>query len=74
MPCFIQFRKKTPEEKILEEIKKCTEAVNSNAIEHTAYIRASAAKKEMDIDKYKMQVKDELQNVKKQEKSEEEGK
>ena len=65
-------KKKSQEEKILEEIKRCTEAVNSNAIEHTAYIRASAAKKEMDIEKYKIQVKDELQNASNAEKSKEE--
>ena len=48
------------ENAILAEIKKCTEAVNANVIEHTAYIRAAADKKDMDLDKYKDQVRQEL--------------
>ena len=53
------------EQAILSEIRKCTEAVSTNVIEHTAYIRAAADKNDMDLDKYKNQVKNELQNANK---------
>ena len=48
------------EMEILQQIKKCADAVNTNVIEHTAYIRATAEKKDMDLDKYKIEVRKEL--------------
>ena len=47
---------KSKEDQILEQIQKCTKAVNNNVIEHTAYIRGSAAKNDIDLDKFKDQV------------------
>ena len=57
--------KKDSEDAILSEIRKCTQAVNNNVIEHTAYIRAAAEKKQMDLDKYKDQVRKEMQSTSK---------
>ena len=54
------FRKKSSEDKILESIQKCTEAVNNGMIEQTAYIRAAAEKKDMDLSKYKDDIRREL--------------
>ena len=50
-----------PEDKILHKIEMCTEAVNTNVIEHTAYLRASAAQKDISLDKYREEVRQELQ-------------
>ena len=54
------FSKKTSEDEILESIKKCTQAVNNGVIEQTAYIRAAAEKKEMNLEKYKEDIRREL--------------
>ena len=48
------------EKEILDQIQKCANAVNTNVIEHTAYITAAAAKKDINLDKYKNQVREEL--------------
>ena len=53
------------EDAILAEIRKCTEAVNTNAVEHTAYIRAAAAKKDIDIDKFRKEVRDQMEKTSK---------
>ena len=45
---------------ILKEIKKCTQTVQNNLMEHTAYIRACADQKELDLKKYKDQVRSEM--------------
>ena len=55
------FRKDEVEDAILVEIRKCTDAVNTNVIEHTAYIHSTAAKKDIDLDKFHEEVKKELQ-------------
>ena len=60
-PYLVYFRSKdTTDEDILKEIKKCTKNVNSNLVEQTAYIRACAAKKNLDLDKFKAQVQQEM--------------
>ena len=61
MNYFISSRSEDKTEiEILQQIKKCADAVNTNMIEHTAYIRAAAEKKDMDLDKYKTEVRKEL--------------
>ena len=44
----------------MESIKRCTDAVNNGVIEQTAYIRAAADKKDMDLSKYKEDIRREL--------------
>ena len=51
------------EKEILDQIRKCADAVNTNVIEHTAYIRATAAKKDINLDKYKNEVREELEST-----------
>ena len=41
----------------MRSIKKCTEVVNNSVIEQTAYIRASAEKKKLDLDKFKEDIR-----------------
>ena len=44
----------------MQSIKKCTEVMNNSIIEQTAYIRASAEKKNLDLSKFKEDVRREL--------------
>ena len=44
----------------MKEIKECTRTVKSNLVEQTAYLHASAAKKNLDLDKFKRQVQKEM--------------
>ena len=48
------------DERILCNIQICADAVNTNVIEHTAYIRASAAQNNIPLDVYHEQVHKEL--------------
>ena len=48
------------EQKLLNNIRKCAAAVNTNVIEHTAFIRASAAQNNIDLDQYREEVHREL--------------
>ena len=48
------------DEDILKEIKKCTKSVNSNLVEQTAYIHACAERKNLNLDKFKAQVEQEM--------------
>ena len=58
--CFF-FRKTVDEQQaILDEIKRCTAAVKTNVIDQTAYIRAAADKKKLDLDSYRETVRKEL--------------
>ena len=57
---WISSSKQQTEREILVQIRKCTDAVNTNVVEHTAYIWAAAEKKDMNLDKYKKQVRQEL--------------
>ena len=52
------------EEMILDSICKCTEVMNNSVIEQTAYIRASADKKQLDLSKYKDEVRKEFSPAK----------
>ena len=45
---------------ILDEIKKCTAAMNTTVIDQSAYIRASAAKKKMNLEPFREDVRREL--------------
>ena len=53
-------KKPNPDEVILKEIQKCANTVNSSIIEQTAYIRASADKKNLDLSKYKDEIQKEM--------------
>ena len=53
-------RCKDTEEVILKEIQNCTKNVNTSIIEQTAYLRASANKKNLDLAKYKEEIKWEM--------------
>ena len=55
-------RKDTTDDQILKEIKKCTKPVNNNLLEQTAYIRACAEKKNLNLQKFKQQVESEMKN------------
>ena len=48
------------EDVLLNNIQKCADAVNTNVIEHTAFIRASAAQSNLNLDEYRDQVRQEL--------------
>ena len=54
------FRKKESEEEMLDSIKRCAEVVNKSVIEQTAYIRASAEKKKLDLSKFEDDIRREL--------------
>ena len=58
--------KDSPEDVLMQNIKICADAVNTNVIEHTAFIRASAAQNNLDLDEYREQVRKELQASKEQ--------
>ena len=49
-----------PEDVILKNIKQCADVVNSNVIEHTAFIRASAAQNNLPLDKFREEVHKQL--------------
>ena len=53
--------KPNADEVILKQIQKCAENVNSSIIEQTAYIRASAEKKNLDLAKYKAEIQNEME-------------
>ena len=55
-------RKESTDDEILKEIKKCTKSVNNNLLEQTAYIRACAEKKNLNLQKFKEQVESEMKN------------
>ena len=57
-------REQAPEDAILRQIEKCADAVNTNVIEHTAYIQASAEKNNIDLEKYKEKVCKDMQSQK----------
>ena len=57
---FVTRRTIDRQQEILDEIKKCTAAVNTNAIDQTAYIQASADKKNLNLDMYREHVHREL--------------
>ena len=44
----------------MKNIQKCADVVNTNVIEHTAFIRASAAQNNINLDQYREQVRREL--------------
>ena len=44
----------------MEDIRKCTESVQKSNIEQTAYFRAWGEKNNLDLEKYRKQVQDEL--------------
>ena len=44
----------------MESIKKCTQIMNNGVIEQTAYIRAAAEKKDLDLSKFKDDIRREL--------------
>ena len=48
------------EEHILDEIKKATQSVSKNSVEQAAYFRAMAIKNNLNLDKYRQQVEQEL--------------
>ena len=54
------FRSKSSEQEVLDSIKKCTDVMNQSVIEQTAYIRAAAEKKQLDLEKFKDDVRREL--------------
>ena len=47
---------------MMRNIKMCTDAVNTNVIEHTAFIRASAAQNNLNLEVYRDQVRNELKS------------
>ena len=52
----------TPQdEKILTEIKRATDCVTKNSLEQTAYFRALGAKNNLNLEKYRKQVENELE-------------
>ena len=53
-------RKQDSEDAILKSIERCSNMINQSVIEHTAYIRASAQKKELDLNKFKEDVKNDM--------------
>ena len=53
--------KPNADEVILKQIHKCAENVNSSIIEQTAYIRASAEKKNLDLANYKAEIQNEME-------------
>ena len=54
------FRETTGDDEVLQSIRRCTEVVNNGVIEQTAYIRAAAEKKNLDLSKFKDDVRREL--------------
>ena len=48
------------ESEILDEIHRCSNAVQKTAVEQTVYLRASSVKKDYDLQKYKDDVLREL--------------
>ena len=58
--CTTVYRKKPCEEEMMDSIKKCAEVVNKSVIEQTAYIRASAKKKNLDLSKFEADIRREL--------------
>ena len=47
---------------------RCTNVLQKSLIEHAAYIRASAEKKKLDLDKYKMDIQNEMKTTSKSKK------
>ena len=47
-----------------QELQKCTQLVNDTILDQAAYIRASAEKKQLDLDKYKKQIRKEQKKKK----------
>ena len=45
---------------MLESIRMCTQVINASAIDQAAYIRASAEKKQLDLTKFKQDIRREL--------------
>ena len=58
---FIHSDAKSTDDQIMDEIKRCTNAVNNSLIEQTAYVRGAAAIKNIDLKKYKDEVRREFQ-------------
>ena len=56
------FRKDDAEVAILNEIKKCTQNVNTSLLEQNAYIRACAEKKNLNLDKFRAQLEEEMKS------------
>ena len=46
---------------VLKEISRCAKGINNNVIEHTAYLRGSAAKNDIDMEKYREEVRKEIE-------------
>ena len=55
---------------MLDSIKKCADLVNKSVIEQTAYIRASAEKKKLDLAKFEEDIRKEMQSPQPSQKSE----
>ena len=63
---FLSLSSETQEaqDEILKEIKKCAAGINTNIIDHTALIRGSAAKSNIDLEKYRDEVRREISDSK----------
>ena len=61
--CFICRRNASDsDDEIKSDIKRCTELVNRSIIEHSAYIRACAENKKLNLDKHKKDINDEMKS------------
>ena len=49
------------EDKVLDDIRKCTDSFSINNVEQTAYFRAMGDKNQLNMDKYRDQVQQELE-------------
>ena len=44
----------------MNDIRKCTQSLNKNSVEQTAYFRAWGKKNNLDMDKFRQEVQNEL--------------
>ena len=60
MQHYLVFFSGKTEGEIMDELRKCSNAVQKTAVEQSTYLHASSAKKDYDLEKYKKEVLREL--------------